>query len=320
MESLYAAHGLRLSSTFELPGMCPATRASKALPELVLTRVEPRALERAWRCAIVPAEWRGRLGDGREFTIERGAAGDVLFSYGEEARFHLDTRIRRLDCAAEQDGPGWQRALIGKVIPAISVMRGYEGLHAAAVESPAGVVAIMGPSGAGKSTLALELMSRGWPLFADDVLVLSHAYGAVSAHPAGPHMNVSQSLPDGLDAEAVGSTIAALDGELWLAARASTPAAERRPVAMLCLLERGPGLSLGLEALAPSPLPLSPYILGLSSDPKRQRSRFDMFADLVQGATLVRVSAGPGDAPSELAELLERALARQRQPSVGALA
>ena len=35
-----------------------------------------------------------------------------------------------------------------------------------------GVVAIMAPSGAGKSTLAAELMRRGWPLFADDVLVL----------------------------------------------------------------------------------------------------------------------------------------------------
>jgi hypothetical protein len=320
MEPLCAAHGLRLSSTFELPGMRPATHESMALPELAIARVEPAELERAWRGSSGPAEWRGLLGDGRELTIERGVSGDVLFSYGEEARFHLDARMRRLDCAAVGHGLGWQRALIGKVIPAISVMRGYEGLHAAAVESPDGVVAIMGPSGAGKSTLALELMRRGWPLFADDVLVLSHAYGVVSAHPAGPHMSVAQSLPGELDAEALGSTIAALDGELWLAASASTPAAERRPVAMLCVLERGPGLSLELEALAPTPLPLSPYVVGLSSNPKRQRSRSSMFADLLGAATLVRVSADLDDSPAELAELLELGLARQGQPTVGELA
>jgi hypothetical protein len=320
MESLYAAHGLRLCSAFELPGMCPATNDSKALPELALTQVAPGELELAWRGASGPPEWQGRLGCGRELTIERGAVGDALFSYGKEARFHLDARMRRLGCAVGADGPGWQRALIGSVLPAISLMRGYEGLHAAAVDSPAGVVAIMGPSGAGKSTLALELISRGWPLFADDVLVLSHAFGAVRAHPGGPHMNVAQSLPGELDAHALGSTIAALDGELWMAAMASTPAAERREVVLLCLLERGPGLSLGLEALEPSSLALSPYVLGLSSDPKRQRSRFSMFADLVGSARLVRVSAGLEDSPAELAELLEQALAGHGRPTVEALA
>jgi hypothetical protein len=320
MESHYAAHGLRLCSTFELPGMCPATNESKALPELVVTRVAPGELEQAWRGAGGRTEWRGLLGDGRELTVERGAAGDVLFSYGQEARFRLDARMRRLDCAAGADGPSWQRALIGRVIPAISVMRGYEGLRAVAVESPAGVVAIMGPSRAGKSALALELMSRGWPLFADDVLVLSHAYGAVRAHPAGPHMNVDQSLPGELDAEALGSAIAVLDGELWMAATASTPAAERRAVALLCLLDRGRGLSLGLDALAPSPLALAPYVLGLSSDPKRQRSRSSTYADLVGAAPLVRVSAGLDDNPAELAEMLEQVLAGLGQPTVGALA
>ena len=65
--------------------------------------------------------------------------------------------MSRLDCAPCDSGLDWQRALISKVIPSISVMLGYEALHAATVESPQGVVAIMAPSGAGKSTLALEL-------------------------------------------------------------------------------------------------------------------------------------------------------------------
>ena len=60
-------------------------------------------------------------------------------------------------------------------------MLGHEALHAAALDSPDGVVAIMAPSGAGKSTLALELLRQGWPLFADDVLTLSTAVKGGSA-------------------------------------------------------------------------------------------------------------------------------------------
>jgi serine kinase of HPr protein (carbohydrate metabolism regulator) len=54
------------------------------------------------------------------------------------------------------------------------------------VDSAEGVVAIAGPSGSGKSTLAIELLRRGWPLFADDVLTLDHTEGAVRAHPGTP--------------------------------------------------------------------------------------------------------------------------------------
>ena len=114
----------------------------------------------------------------------------------------LDPGMRRLDCAPVQPGLAWQRALVTEVLPAISVMRGDEALHAAAVDSPDGVVAIMAPSGAGKSTLAVELLRRGRPLFADDVLILEQIEGAVRAHPGSPHMNLAESLPGPIDRKA----------------------------------------------------------------------------------------------------------------------
>jgi hypothetical protein len=322
MKMDYLAYGLRLSVSFPLPGMsasAPAPApANEDLPRLALELRDPVELQRIWSNANAELEWSGRQGDGRDLTIVRSAAGERLFNYGELALFALDARMRRLECAPLEPGLDWQRVLLGKVIPAIGVMRGYEALHAAAVDAPAGVVAIMAPSGAGKSTLALELLRRGRPLFADDVLTLSRERDAVSAHAGTPHMNTAVDAPEGIDPEALGETLGILAGERWLAAASTSAAGVARPVRMLCLLERGPGLALGLEQLPANPLLLAPYTLGLSSDPERLRSRFDLYADLLGSATLVRLSAGPADRPAALAELLEGALALPEHP-IGAV-
>jgi hypothetical protein len=321
MKMDYLAYGLRLSASFPLPGMsaAAAAAASEDLPRLTIDLRDPVELQRVWSGADAELEWSGRQGDGRELTIVRTGAGERLFNYGELALFALDAQMHRLECAPLEPGLDWQRVLLGKVIPAIGVMRGYEALHAAAVDSPEGVVAIMAPSGAGKSTLALELLRRGCPLFADDVLTLSREPDAVSAHPGTPHMNAALDPPEGIDPEALGETLGILAGERWLAAASTSAAGSMRPVRMLCLLERGPQLALGLEQLPANPLLLAPYTLGLSSDPERLRSRFDLYADLLGSATLVRLHAGPEDRPAALAELIEGALARQPEPHIGAV-
>lgn len=305
MEVIYAAYGLQLVSSFPLPGLLPVP-ARDGVPSLALSLLEPAELTAVWRRAIEPPEWRGRQGDGRDLVIEREVGGDVLFSYGDLARFRLDPAMRHLDCAPSKAGSDWMRVLIGKVIPSISVMRGYEALHAAAVDSPSGVVAIMAPSGSGKSTLALELLCRGWPLFTDDVLALSRSGDTVSAHPGTAHMTVAVGHPEAADGETLGETLAILAGERWLAVR--NVATHKRPIRLLCLLERGPDRELALESLRPSPLPLVPYTLGLSTEAARRRARFELYADLTASATLVRLTAGLDHRPSELADRIEQAL------------
>ena len=52
-------------------------------------------------------------------------------------------------------------------------------------------------------------------------------------------------------------------------------------------------------------------MLGLSTDAERQRSRFGLYADLMESATLVRLTAGFEHRPEQLAELIEQALAQQ---------
>ncbi|HEY2283736.1 MAG TPA: hypothetical protein VGH60_09330 [Solirubrobacteraceae bacterium] len=312
MTTCYAAFGLALQSSFQLSGMLP--EQASELPSLELTLTTPGELEKSWRDHRASPEWRGRLGDGRELVIERGSGDDRLFSYrdpdvsGDDlASFHLHSSMRRLVCASRSQGLDWQQALIGKVLPAISVMRGYEALHAAAVVSPQGTIAIMAPSGSGKSTLALELLRRGWPLLADDVLALERIAGTVYAHPGSPHMNLSEPLPDALDPQELGTTLGMLGGERWLAARMIAKRA--RPMRMACLLERAPGLPLESRVLPASPLALAPYILGLSTDAERQRDRFCLYSDLMRSTTLLRLTAGSEHRPAQLADLLELEIA-----------
>lgn len=58
------------------------------------------------------------------------------------------------------------------VLPFLLQALGYEMLHASAVRTERGVVAFCGDSGAGKSTIATGLSRRGFPVWADDALLL----------------------------------------------------------------------------------------------------------------------------------------------------
>lgn len=308
---LYSAYGLRLDCAFPLTGAREATETPAGLPSLELALCRPEEIEAEWRALDGPPMWTGLLGDGLELSIERGIEGQLLFRYGERACFLLDPDMRRLDCSPRDSGLDWQRTLIGKVIPDISVMVGYEALHAASVEAPGGVLAIMAPSGSGKSTLAAELLARGWPLFADDVLTLSHEQGEVVGHPGTPHVNLALAPAGSVDARALGDTLAIFGDERWLSVRALS---ERpQPVRMLCVFERRSDLGLALRTLPPHPLSLAPFMLGLSNDRERQRSRFALYADLIESATLVRLTAGVSDRPERLADCLEEAIAQIRE-------
>ncbi|HXN38335.1 MAG TPA: hypothetical protein VN892_09880 [Solirubrobacteraceae bacterium] len=305
MEKHYAAYGLALRSSFPLPGMTPVV--ARGLPSLELELVTPEQLALAWSGPDGPPVWRGRLGDGSDLEIESGSAGDLLFTNGERARYRLDAGKHVLMCAPFHPGLDWQRTLVTKVLSSISVMRGYEALHASAVESSSGALAIAAPTGMGKTTLALELMQRGWPLISDDVLALASTQQGVLAYPGTPHMNLAESSLEGLEPQEIGATLALIAGERWLSAH--DIAREPRPMRAICLLERGPGLALDVHVLPPSPLPLAPYVLGLTGDVERERRKFDLYADLMGSTTLMRLTCDASVRPADLADLIEGALA-----------
>ncbi|HWA54319.1 MAG TPA: hypothetical protein VG816_09130 [Solirubrobacterales bacterium] len=282
-----------------------AGEAEEGSLPLDLSLVAPDELEAAWSGSRSASPWRGRLGDGNELAIAWGEAGDLLFDYSGGARFLFDPSRPQLACAPlDPTALEWQRVLLSRVLPDLALAYGCEALHAAAVETPLGVIAIAAPSGTGKSSLAAELMRRGASLFADDVLVLSRRGGTVVAHPGSPHANLAPAS----EPERLGEVLAEFGGERWIGARRASRKVSR--VAAIALLEREGGLPLAVSPLAASPLVLAPHMLGLPDDePGREASRFALYSDLVASAALLRVSGGDGDDPAALADVLERELA-----------
>jgi len=247
----------------------------------------------------------------------------------ERARFRLRAEQDVLECAPRgqfvsgEAQLAWQRVLLDKVLCCVSMIRGYEALHASAVDSPEGVIAFLGAGGAGKTTLALEFMRRGWALFGDEMLTLGRRAEGVCAYRGTPHMSISSrplSSARGPDPGARITrnlpartarlhTLASESGERWVAA----PIAGRtpRPVRALCLLDRGIGRLLETRVLNASHRPLERHILGSWGGDIRQRERSRLYADLASSTTLLCLSAGLEEPPGALADAVEAALAQR---------
>lgn len=326
-KTVSTAYGLALRTSLSLPGFNKHSAAqmserveARVLPELSIEEVSVRKLLATWSGAGRRPMWTGELGDGLTLQIERGAGGDVLFTYGERAYFRLNPSGECLECARLAGSAHWLQVLLSRVLPDVAILRGYEALHASAVDTPRGAVAVLAPPGTGKSTLALELMRRGFGLVADDVLVLDAADGEVLAHPGTPHVNVAEEALVTIEPAAAGRCWELVPGERWVEVG---PAVTRpRPMALVCLLERTTGFFGTCRPLAASPLALSPYMLGLSSEPSREHERFDLYADLVQSTRLVRLTRGRNSTPAELADQIEQTLAGicspTREPALSA--
>jgi hypothetical protein len=300
MADRLSALGLDLRVDFFLPGLAPYD-GDDGHPELEVSLATPARLEAAWSGATLPGRWRGLLGDGELFEIERGRDGDLLFHYGRRARFHLSADARDLSCCpADVADRGWLRALVTKVLPNVAIAHGYEALHAAAVGDERGAILILAASGGGKSSLALELVRRGWRFCADDVVVLGRRGDAIEAHPAGPFANLPADGADGVPHLLLdpGPT------KRWVAIEGA--ATRPSPVQALVVLERSPAALLGAWPASPSLLPLTPFMLGLPDDTCRDGERFALYADLVEDARLIHLTGGTAHRPIDLAETLLR--------------
>ncbi|MCW2988719.1 MAG: HPr kinase [Solirubrobacterales bacterium] len=293
-----SAFGLDLRASFPLPGL-PEIKTS-GLPEVSLDVRSVPELRRIWSGPLTGGRWRGTLRDGAELSIEWGREGDLLFGYGDSAWYRLDPAGAELICASEEeDALGWQRVLLSRVLPIVALARGYEALHAAAVEVQGAVVALVGASGAGKSTLAAELMRRGHRLFTDDVLVFGRTGNEVLAHPAPPHISLEEGEGDGF-----GEPLGTVGGKTWVALREA--ASGPLPVSAVAVLERGREGSPRAEQLTSSPLPLAPFMLGLPDERDRDGERFNLYSDLIEGALLLRLAGSPQAPVEAFAGELER--------------
>src|SRR5215217_5019656 len=124
------------------------------------------------------------------------------------------------------------------VLPMALQVFGREVLHASAVLTPQGVVALCAVSGTGKSTTAFGLSRRGWPLWADDAVAFEASESGVAAIPLPFDIRLRSEAATFFDRDAA---LAGGTSER-IGVRAQIEA-EPVPLAALLVLDRIPGKS-----------------------------------------------------------------------------
>jgi hypothetical protein len=325
-QSVLAAFGLSLRFDVAPPGAWVARapsgeagiRGAASLPSLeIRSSVSAQAIEDSWS-GLQEIGWAGVI-DGAPFVVERGIAGDHRFVHGahpDETRaiHHLSPDASVLQCApADPADPSWWRVVLDSVLFTVALLHGYEALHAGAVATPDGVIAITAASGGGKSTLLSELFGRELALMADDVLVLEARGTDFSlsplTYPAPPLMTVPKTrLPifgegnlGGSNYSGTPEIICSLDDEHWIAVPVYP---EPLRLKSLVLLDRQPGLQLSLEKIEDPLAPLMGSLMNFPHTPERQRTRFELASTLASNTTLWRLTADMDTPPDVLADVL----------------
>jgi hypothetical protein len=301
----FSAYGLQIRSPFELPHFdSPATGSPEPYDhaDLTLRLADDREVAERWSDANGAPPWQTMFPQHCHVRLERGQAGDHLLTFGRTASFHLDREGRTLLCSpAEPESVEWQRFLLDTVLYCVSLIRGFEALHASAVSVDDGVVAVVAAPGGGKSTLAAELVSRGHSLFADDVLALDRADGEVLAH-AGPPL---MTLPaGGCAVEEVGEPldVPTEEGTSWVHVRDA--GGEPQPLSAIFILDRRrEGDLQPLRETAHGRL--LPHMLSLDRQPARALARFGLLQELVGRTPVYGLFCADRDL-AELATIVEQ--------------
>jgi len=152
-----------------------------------------------------------------------GLASFRFSARGDEIAAAVSATIRE-ECVID--------AYLRKVLPMALQVRGREVLHASAVRSPAGVIALSAVSNTGKSTIAFGLSRRGYPLWADDAVVFEISDGGAG---------VAVSLPFEVRLRASAAEFFSLDRTKAPAAASNKALpfdAQTAPLAAVCVLRR----------------------------------------------------------------------------------
>jgi hypothetical protein len=316
------AFGLSLSADLPLPGAWEASPPTE--PIMRLQSATPQAIAESWS-GLETVGWEGSI-DGAPFVVERGRAGDHRFVHEGRSVHHLSADTAVLLCGPDVDGePLRWRVILDSVLFSAALIRGYEALHAGAVATDNGALAITAGTGGGKSTLLVELLRGGCSMLCDDVVVIEPrgeapplaveapplageaplAGGLAGeapplAHPGAPLMTVPAQI-----APAPGAAIASVGEERWVAVPAHPQAI---PLMAVVALNRSPGLATSLHRVR-NPLPaLLGSLLRFPRTPQRERARFEVAGTIALHVPIWELTADPSVAPDTLAGLLRAEL------------
>jgi hypothetical protein len=170
----YALHGAIFESCLDLPELQPVDGPAQF-----------RLVDQ--RLAAPGGDWvdpwtRDPRGPWIRIQFDRG----YRIRYEGQADFHLSPDRRTLAVDARGCPPATLRHfLLDQVIPLVLSTRQLV-LHASAVSVDGHALVFTGPCGSGKSTLAILLARRGFPVLADDAVVVAHRGSELNAVPAYP--------------------------------------------------------------------------------------------------------------------------------------
>lgn len=296
------AFGLEIGLSFPAPGLAPAVGPA-AGPHTRVDLVGPDAIDAGWPVRGVRTVLEERFGDGKpDRTIEMHPKAGYRLYARHFGLARLSPQGARVVCSP----PGvaawrWQRFLVGRILPWASVLRGFEVLHASAVQVDGGLIAFAGPTGSGKTSLAVQMVARGARFVTDDVLALDLLEGGVRAHPGAAVAAVRPAERAAIDRSTwrrVGSVIGRSGKTFMTLPRIDSPG----PLRALYFLEAGDGPAV--EAVSrPDPRLLlsSTFVLGIQT-PERLRRQLDVCAAIVHSVPLFRLRVRPGIGSEQMAE------------------
>jgi hypothetical protein len=299
----YSGFGMSIESNFPLLPVRVGAVGAPAQP-VSIRRASPEAAA-ALLSTAPELVWQTSF-DGLPYTMERGAAGDYRFDWTGRAVFHLTSDAHELTCGlADRDDQGAIRLLLDTVLWSISLICGYELLHASAISYGDEAIAFVAGTGGGKTSLAAELLRRGAELLSDDVLAMSYDDGHVLVHPAPPVMNLPLA-GSGPDPHELGQTLAILGEEAWI--NVDTVASTPRRLTAVCVLDRQDSGSPRLRAHPGGVLALLPHAFGFPGSRARLGRQFEILSDLVADTPVLSLSAAASCTPAEIADVVEREL------------
>jgi len=221
---------------------------------------------------------------GDEYWMHLPGLASFRFSSGEDEIAAAVTSAVKDDLVVD--------AYHRNVLPMVLQVRGREVLHASAVRSPSGVVALCGISETGKSTIAFGLSRRGYPLWADDVVVFEISDLSALATSLPFSMRLRPSAAALFDAEGGRASTVVYDDDV-------RPGSETAPLRAVCVLSRAKevasplavrrlSLTEGFAALLDHACCFTPQ------DGERKRRMIHHYLDLAAGIPIFDICFQPG--------------------------
>ncbi len=291
--ALYSICGFTLESTIPLPELLPAYNKE---PELAFRLLRAQRVD-----APVPWLHHYPLSDGRPWLSVGELGTGYLFRFPDLADFHLLPKAKEIRCYPNPNTPleTIRHLLLDQVIPLFLSERGKLVLHASAVVTPEGAIAIVGETGRGKSTLTASFAQRGFSVLTDDCLLLEERKGQPYCIPSYPGLRL---WPDSISAlfgnksrlprvahYANKKRLTPRDGRL----RFATEAAPLHKIYVLAATQQTEYLMTTIDRLSPRDAFMEligyPYRLGVS-ERKRLRKEFELIGHVASSLPVCRLA------------------------------